>query len=182
MNVKNYQETIGVPKEITIKLENDVLIVTGPKGELKRNFFHPQIKLSVQDNKVLLNIPKMTKREKTQLGTIKAHINNMFRGVKLGFVYKMKICSGHFPMNVSVKNNEFIIKNFIGEKVPRVLKLNPGVKVVVDGEFVTVEATDIELAGQVAGQIEFLSKRVGFDRRIFQQGIFITEKPKKGSL
>ena len=85
-------------------------------------------------------------------------------------------------MNVSVKNNEFIIKNFIGEKYPRVLKLDPAVKVKVDGEVVVVEASDIEVAGQTAGSIEKLSTRTGFDRRIFQQGIFIIEKPKKGQI
>ena len=42
-----------------------------------------------------------------------------------------------------------------------------------------IEANEIELAGQAAGSIEKLSSRTGFDKRIFQQGIFITEKPKR---
>jgi len=113
------------------------------------------------------------------LGTYVAHLNNLFRGVKEGFVYKLKICSGHFPMNVSIKNDEFIIKNFIGEKVPRVLKINSDVKVNIDGEVITIESNNIELAGQTAGSIEKLSSRTGFDKRIFQQGIFIIEKPKR---
>ncbi|MFH1439902.1 MAG: 50S ribosomal protein L6 [Candidatus Woesearchaeota archaeon] len=177
MNVKNYKEKLNVPAGITVKLDAGLLTVTGTKGELKRNFFDPNMKISIQDNAIVVDIPKMSKREKTQLGTIFAHMKNMFRGVNEGFVYKLKICSGHFPMNVTVKNHEFIIKNFIGEKVPRILRFNPCVSIKIDGDIVTIEAIDIELAGQVASQIEKLSTRVGFDRRIFQQGIFITEKP-----
>ena len=182
MKFKNYQETIEVPEGIEAKLDNTVLIVKGPKGELKRDFVDPRMKFSIQGNKITIDLPILTKREKKQLGTFVAHIKNMFVGAKEGFVYKLKICSGHFPMNVSVKNSEFIIKNFIGEKIPRVLKLNPDVKVGVDGEIITVEANNIELAGQTAGSIEQLSKRPGFDRRIFQQGIFITDKPRKGQI
>ncbi|MBT4823717.1 50S ribosomal protein L6 [Candidatus Woesearchaeota archaeon] len=182
MKFKDYHEKIDVPEGIEISLNGTELAIKGKKGEIKRDFFDPKIIIAIVGKQIVFDIQIMRKREKTQLGTFVAHIKNMFRGVELGFVYKLKICSGHFPMNVSVKNNEFIIKNFIGEKVPRVLKLNPDVKVVVDGEFVVVEAINIETAGQTAAQIEILSKRVGFDRRIFQQGIFITEKPKKGSL
>ena len=48
-------------------------------------------------------------------------------------------------MNVNVAGNEFIIKNFIGEKVPRKLKLSPEVKVKVEGDFITVEGNNKEL-------------------------------------
>ena len=182
MKFKNQQEIIEAPENVEVRLDGTILTVKGEKGEIKRNFLDPRMKMSLQDKKILIDLPVMTKREKMQLGTFVAHIKNMFRGVSEGFVYKLKICSGHFPMNVSVKNNEFIIKNFIGEKYPRVLKLDPAVKVKVDGEVVVVEASDIEVAGQTAGSIEKLSTRTGFDRRIFQQGIFIIEKPKKGQI
>ncbi len=179
MRLKNYVEEIEIPEGITVKLDNSLLSVKGPKGELKRKFFDPRIKISLNNNKIIFNIGIFTKKEKMQLGSFVAHIKNMLGGVKEAYVYKLKICSGHFPMNVSVKGNEFIIKNYIGEKVPRVFKFNPAVKVLVEGEHVTVESSDIELAGQTACLIEQHSLRAGFDKRVFQQGIFITEKPKK---
>jgi large subunit ribosomal protein L6 len=179
MKFKNYVEEIEVTEGVEASLDNTILVIKGDKGELKRDFFDPKIKIDIKDKKIIFNVAIMTKREKMLLGTYVAHVKNMFRGVTEGFTYKLKICSGHFPMNVSFKNNEFIIKNFIGEKVPRVLKVNPDVSVKIEGELVTIEANNIELAGQTAGSIEKLSSRPGFDRRIFQQGIFIIEKPKR---
>jgi len=179
MRIKNYVEELEVPEGITIKLDGDILIVNGPKGELKRRFFDPRIKIAVKDNVVVFSADVYTKKEKMQLGSFVAHIKNMFYGVKEAYTYKLKICSGHFPMNVSVKGNEFTIKNYIGEKVPRVFKFSPAVKVTIEGEIVTIVSCDIELAGQTACLIEQKSLRPGFDKRVFQQGIFITEKPKK---
>jgi large subunit ribosomal protein L6 len=103
----------------------------------------------------------------------------MIKGVQEGFTYKLKICSGHFPMSVALKGNTFEIKNFIGEKVPRTLKIKQGADVKIEGDQITVHATDKELAGTTAGAIEKLTRRPGFDKRIFQDGIYITEKDGK---
>lgn len=177
MRLKNYKETLDIPEGVTAKLENNVLIVKGKKAELKRRFFHPMINIKVEGKEIVFEIDTFTKREKMQLGTMMAHMKNMLKGANEGYVYKLKICSGHFPMNVSIKGDEFIIKNYVGEKVPRVMKIKSGVKVKLEGEIVTVESSDIELAGQTAGLIEKISMRPRFDKRVFQQGIFITEKP-----
>jgi large subunit ribosomal protein L6 len=103
----------------------------------------------------------------------------MMNGVIEPFVYTLKVCSGHFPMNISYSNNTFTVKNFIGEKIPRVLGIRQGVDLVLNGEEITVTSINKELAGQTAASIETLCKRSGFDRRIFQQGIFITSKAGK---
>src|SRR6185437_14301280 len=113
---------------------------------------------------------------KRLLETNAAHIRNMLRGAKDGHIYKLKICSGHFPMSVTLKGDHFEVKNFIGEKVPRVLKVKQGVKVTIAGTDITVESHNKELAGSQASAKELLTRRPGFDTRIFQDGIYITEK------
>ena len=79
-------------------------------------------------------------------------------------------------MNVSVKDKEFIVKNFFGEKIPRVMKIKEGADVKVEGDMVIVESPDKEIAGQVAADIEQLVRRTRYDIRIFQDGIWIFEK------
>ena len=71
---------------------------------------------------------------------------------------------------------DFIIKNFLGESVPRKIKIPVGVKVKIAGDQVTVEADTKEAAGQVAASIEKLTVIKGRDLRIFQDGIYITYK------
>lgn len=82
-------------------------------------------------------------------------------------------------MNVSVSNDQFTVKNFLGEKTPRILKLKKDVKVKVEGDQVIVESVDKELAGQTAADIEILCKITNRDPRIFQDGIWVISKAGK---
>lgn len=118
-------------------------------------------------------------QEKKTLFTFKSHAKNMIKGCHEGYTYKLKVCSGHFPMAVSVKGVTFEIKNFIGEKVPRTIQLKKGADVKVEGDIITVTGHDKELVSQAAADIEQLSRRPGYDTRVFQDGIFIIEKDGK---
>ncbi len=95
-----------------------MLIVKGPKGEVTRDFAHPKVSIVVEGGKVVLNAVKGTRREKTVLLSFESHIKNMVAGVQEPHLYKLKICSGHFPMNVAVSGQELTVKNFLGEAVP----------------------------------------------------------------
>jgi len=79
-------------------------------------------------------------------------------------------------MKVSIDKGVFTIRNFLGEKVPRTLKLKENVDVKVDGEMICVKSSDKELAGQTAACIELLTRRPGYDYRVFQDGCFIVNK------
>jgi large subunit ribosomal protein L6 len=179
MEKQGFQEKVNIPHNCEFKQDKTIITMKGPKGEIIRKLPDKQIQIVKEGDTLLVTYEKSTQREKKNLFTTKAHLNNMIKGVQEGFTYKLKICSGHFPMSVAVKNNVFEIKNFIGEKVPRTLKIKQGADVKVEGDIVTVYAVDKELAGLTAGAIEKLTRRPGFDKRIFQDGIYITEKNNK---
>ena len=164
---------------VTAQLEGNLLKIKGPKGEASRTFVHPKIAVSLEGNKIVLFAPKSTKREKTMMGSFESHIVNLVKGVQELYVYKLKICSGHFPMNVSVTGNEVVIKNFLGEAVPRKVGIMKGAEVKVNGEEIVVSSVDIEVAGQTAAKIESACKITNRDRRIFQDGCYITQKADK---
>ncbi|MBW2974222.1 50S ribosomal protein L6 [Candidatus Woesearchaeota archaeon] len=173
---KEIKAEIGIPEGASVEIEGPIVRIKGKAGEVAKKLFNPKIRLTKEGNNLVLKALRSTKREQKLVNTFRAHIKNMLKGSGDSYNYKLKICSGHFPMNVSVKGNEFIVKNFFGEKIPRILKIKEGVTVKVEGDIVLVSSADKELAGQVAADIEHLVKRTRYDLRIFQDGIYITEK------
>ncbi len=170
---------IELPQGIEAKFDNYELSMKGPKGEIKKRLASKQISIIIEKDKIKAESKTTNKKEKKILHTFVAHIKNMIKGAEEGFVYKLKICSGHFPMNVTIKGDSFSVKNLFGEKIPRVVKIRDGSTVKVEGDIITVESINKETAGQMAADIEQLTRRTGFDRRIFQDGIYITEKAGK---
>lgn len=180
MKLAELKYEVQIPEGINVDIAQDMMLtmtMKGKKGEVRRSFRSIGITISKEDNTVVFSAKKATKKVKRLLGSFRAHVKNMIKGIAHGHTYKLKICSGHFPMTVTLKGVEFSIKNFLGEKVPRITQLLEGVAVKIEGNDVTVESPDLEKAGIVASRIElltFISKR---DRRIFQDGIYIVQKP-----
>ncbi len=172
---EDLKEELDIPEKVEVSIDKDIFTMKGEKGECKRKLSNPRITITQKDNKITLTSKKATKREKKMLYTFIAHLKNMMKGVKEKHIYKLKICSGHFPMNVELKGTEFVVKNFFGEKVPRVMQIKEGVDVKIDGSDVIIESTDIELAGQTAANMEHLTTIRNRDLRVFQDGIYIVE-------
>lgn len=179
MNIELLKGTVNIPSGVTVTEKQGTFTVKGPKGEVSRRVYQERLDFAVEGDTVTVSSKNATKREKTILFTTVAHIKNLVQGVTEGHSYKLKVCSGHFPMAVAVKGDVFEVKNFLGEAVPRRLKLNPKIKVAVEGVVVTVDGVDVEETGQQAARIEALCRRVGFDKRVFQDGIYITHKGDK---
>jgi len=146
---------LDIPAGITAQVAHESRItVKGPKGEITREWKHPYIKIRSENNKILIHSSKATAREKKMVHTIDAHIGNMLQGAAEGHQYRLKICSGHFPMTVTAGVAEFSVKNFLGEKNPRILKFDPSIKVKVEGQEVVVEGAALEPVSQCAANIE----------------------------
>jgi len=174
---KLYEE-ISIPSEITTSVEDDVLIMKKGDKEVKRKLT-ALIEVKVEGDKVIIRADRVRKIERRLFGTYKAHVRNMIKGLTEGFVFKLQIANVHFPMNVSFDkaNNSIVVKNFLGEKTDRVIKMPEGVDIKVDKENIEVSAHDIELAGDAATKIEKGTKVRNKDRRIFQDGCFLVQKP-----
>lgn len=168
--------SIDVPDGLTASLDGSVLTIKGKNGTLSRDFTHPKIHISLESRTIKLRVEMPVKKEKALIGTYNAHIKNMIKGLTDGFEYHLKIVYSHFPMKVSVKGDDLVIENFEGEKSPRKARILPGCKVSVKGDVVTVKGIDKESTGQTAANIEHATFIRGFDRRVFQDGIYITEK------
>jgi large subunit ribosomal protein L6 len=175
---KNLLSEIELPESIVGLIKEGFIIMRKGQEEQKRKL-NNLMEIKIEGNKIILKVDKSTKRERKIFGTFEAHIKNMIKGLNEKFKYRLQIVSVHFPITVSIDKakNEFNVKNFIGEKVDRKIKLLPDVEVKVNKDIIEVESSNKESAGQVAANLEKGTKIRNRDRRIFQDGIFIIEKP-----
>lgn len=173
------ESTIAIPGAVSVSLESGILKVKGPKGELSRNFAHPGIDIAVGEGEVSVSCEYPRIKDKAMVGTYVAHINNMIKGVTVGFTYHLKIVFSHFPMKVTVKGDRVEINNYMGGHAPRYANIMKGCTVKINGADVTVEGIDIEACGQTAANLERATSRLGFDKRTFQDGIYIVQKSHK---
>ena len=180
---KALRAEIAVPSGIDVRIEKQIIHIKKADKEIERNI-HPFLIVKHEDNKIIITARKNRKTEKRLLGTLEAHINNMIKGLQEGFRYKLQVVNVHFPMTVTYDKakDEFVVKNFLGEKNDRRIPLVKGVAVKINKDIVEIESHDIEKAGQVATNIEKGTHVRNKDRRIYQDGIFIIEKPGRSYL
>jgi large subunit ribosomal protein L6 len=179
MKIKKLQTAIEIPESVQVSVSGFEVLIKGNKGEVKRNFSNPKVKILAEGNTVKFVSENATKREKTLMNSFAAHVKNMFRGVTEGHLYVLKICSGHFPMNVSLQGKDLSVKNFLGERFPRKIILKEGVTAKIEGDNIKIESCDKEIAAQTAASIEQLTKVRNRDLRVFQDGIWIIIKDGK---
>lgn len=171
-------EIIEFPSGYDFSVSGSKIHVKKGGNELVREFNMKNIDIKKHDNSLELESKKATKRELNMIKTIAAHVKNMIEGLEKKYVYKLEIAYVHFPVTMEVQKdkNLVIIKNFLGEKKPRVSKIVPGSEVNIERNIITVEAHNKEIAGQTAANLERATKIKNRDRRKFQDGIFIIEK------
>jgi len=172
------RKEIEIPDKVQVTLNSEIT-VKGPQGEVKRVINEPSVKIEIKENKIILSPSRMNKHQKTIINTCRSHIINMICGVQEQFVYELKVCSSHFPMSANVEGDNFVVKNFLGEKVPRKSQILPNTKVTVKGDMITVQGPDIEAVSQTAANIEQSTRITNRDRRVFQDGVWIISKAGK---
>lgn len=173
---KEIIEEIKIPEGVEVIVDGTLVKIKGPEGEDERKFNIPNLMFEKKDNKIIIGHKTARKTEKKKIYTTIAHIKNMLKGVAKKFEYTLKVVFSHFPITVQVEGNEAKIKNFLGEKIARKCDIPKGAEVEVKKDIIKIKAVDKEVAGQAAANFENATKIRMRDRRIFQDGIYITDK------
>ena len=173
---ERYEHTVELPEGVSATLEHGTLTVTGAKGSVSRALQSKDTSIAVEGSTITLTTTRPTKRHKREINTFRSHIRNMVEGATNGHRYVLKIASSHFPITVQNQNGRIIVKNFVGEKKPRSVRIPQNVDVAIDGDTIEITSSDLEKAGNFAGALEKLCVRPNFDTRIFQDGLYIIEK------
>ncbi|MDD1720470.1 MAG: 50S ribosomal protein L6 [Euryarchaeota archaeon] len=167
---------ISIPANVEVEVHNSVVKVTGPQGVLERDLFYPSVEIRADSNRVSITTTSSKKAQQSIVGTYASHIENMITGTNEGFYYKLKMVYSHFPIQVKVHGQNVAIENFLGERKPRVARIIGVSTVTIQGDEVLVAGPNKEHVGQTAANIEQATRIKGRDPRVFQDGIYLTEK------
>jgi large subunit ribosomal protein L9e len=178
----NVNQLVKIPEGVNVSARSRRVIVRGPRGVLSRSFRHLSIGISMVDKKTL-KVEKWfgSKKEIAAVRTICSHIENMIKGVTKGFLYKMRSVYAHFPINcvTSEKNSLIEVRNFLGEKYIRQVRMSKGVTVTnstKQKDELIVEGNSIEAVSRSAALIQQSTTVKNKDIRKFLDGLYVSEK------
>jgi len=134
-------------------VKNRVITVKGRRGRLIKSFTHLPIEMIKETKKRLrIEIWFSNRKRSACLKTVMGHIRNLFKGVTNGYLFKMKAVYAHFPINMTMNEEKTVvdIRNFLGEKYTRTVKMGEGVTCTPTGvkDEIKVEGNDLERVSQ----------------------------------
>lgn len=144
------KQPIQIPDGVDVKIDDNLIVVTGPKGELKQKL-HSDIDLEIKDKEVII---KLKNSKNTAIwGTSRALIANMIEGAIKGFEKKLIFEGVGYRANVEGKK---IVLN-LGYSHPVEVEAPEGIEFKVEKNTITVSGIDKQLVGETAAIIR--SKR-----------------------
>ena len=84
------KQPITVPANVTVTIENNLVTVKGPKGELSRQI-NKDMKLTLENGVLTVERPSDEKTHRSMHGLSRTLINNMVVGVTTGFSKSLEI-------------------------------------------------------------------------------------------
>lgn len=140
---------IEIPSGVTINIDEKTITVTGPKGELTREF-HPDIAVNIEGSQILVTRPTDNKDHRSLHGLTRALLNNMVVGVTKGFERKLELVGVGYKAS---KQGDVLVLN-VGYSHP--VEMDPGQDLSVEVPVptkITVLGIDKEKVGAFAANI-----------------------------
>ena len=145
---------IEIPAGTQAKIENNFIIVKGPKGELKQEL-NNLVKVYVKEKEVKVSIKnEKIKKERAFWGLYRSLINNMVQGVEKGFEKKLEVNGVGYRITLVGKK----LTLNVGYSHPVDFELPEGITGAVEGNVITISGIDKQLVGEVAAKIRKIKK------------------------
>jgi large subunit ribosomal protein L6 len=134
---------------VKVKIEGDRVTVSGPKGELSRQF-HRDIDIRLDDGQLLVSRPSDRPEHRSLHGLTRSLLANMVTGVTEGFSKMLELHGVGY--RVQLQGQKLVLQ--VGFSQPVEITPPPEISVTVVGTSrVMVEGMSRELVGQVAADI-----------------------------
>jgi len=143
------RQPIVIPSAVKVKIEGDRVTVSGPKGELSRQF-HRDIDIRLDDGQLLVSRPSDRPEHRSLHGLTRSLLANMVTGVTEGFSKMLELHGVGY--RVQLQGQKLVLQ--VGYSQPVEITPPPEISVTVVGTSrVMVEGISRELVGQVAADI-----------------------------
>ncbi len=149
---------ITVPGGVTVMVNNNVVTVKGPKGELRENIDR-DIVVEVKDGHINIARPTDQIRHRALHGLSRALIANMVKGVTEGYTKKLELIGVGFK----AANQGNVLDLALGFSHNIIFEVPKELKVATEqlkgqNPTITIEGIDRQLLGQVAAKLRGLRK------------------------
>lgn len=142
-------KVITVPAGVEVKLDDNLAVVKGPKGELTQQF-DAELTFNVEGNEITVVRPSDSKRHRTIHGTTRALLANMIEGVSAGFRKDLELIGVGY--RAQMQGTKLVLS--VGYSHPVEFEAVDGIKLGVEGNTkVSIEGINKELVGQFAAKV-----------------------------
>ena len=148
------KKPLTIPDKVDLKVEDGVILVKGPKGELSLTL-HPRVELKIEDNELTVTVknPEDVK-DKALWGLFRRLIGNLVTGVTEGFEKKLEINGVGYRASAVGK----ILKLEVGFSHDVNFEIPEGVDVSLEKNIITVSGIDKQLVCEVTASIRRVRK------------------------
>lgn len=148
------KKPIIVPAGVTVKIEGDMILVKGPKGDLNLKK-HPEVKIDQVDNQLQVSpmFPEHGDAKALQ-GLFRMLVANMVEGVVTHFVKKLEMVG--IGYRATIQGQKLSLE--VGFSHPVELQIPPTIACTVEKNTISISGPDKYLVGQTAAQIRAIKK------------------------
>lgn len=147
------KKPIAIPAGVDIKLEQGLLKVKGPKGELERQI-HPKVSVKLEDGKALVVARDEERESKALQGLFRMLVANMVTGVTDGFEKGLEVVGVGY--RAELKGRTAVLN--VGYSEPVNFELPKGIDAKIDRTKIVLSSIDKELLGLTAAKIRAIRK------------------------
>jgi large subunit ribosomal protein L6 len=144
---------IPISKGVEVRIEGDLLIIKGPRGELRREI-HPKVQLKIDESHISVLISEKNRKVNALHGLYSALIFNMVIGVTKGFEKELEIVGVGYRAEL---NGRFAVFN-LGYSHPINYELPEGIDARIEKTKILLSGIDNELLGRTAAKIRSFRK------------------------
>jgi large subunit ribosomal protein L6 len=148
------KEPVAIPDGVDIRLDGDVITVTGPNGELTQQI-HPSITVTVDDGQVVVTRPDDERENRALHGLVRSLIANMVTGVTQGYQRNLEIVGVGYRAQARGQGLTFQV----GYSHPVEVDAPDGITFTLASPTrISVKGADKQLVGQVAANLRAIRK------------------------